>query len=76
MVEALRLIVKTDPLVVVTTESTGQHIIAGAGELHLEIILHDLETDFLKDVKLKVRVCLFGCLDGWLDGWLVGVLSR
>jgi len=33
-------------LVVVTTEETGEHIIAGCGELHVEICLHDLQTEF------------------------------
>jgi len=31
-----------------TVEETGEHVIAGAGELHLEICLKDLEEDYAK----------------------------
>ena len=36
---------KSDPMVQVFSEESGEHIIAGAGELHLEICLKDLEED-------------------------------
>jgi len=42
LVEGLKKLAKSDPLVVVTTEETGEHIIAGCGELHVEICVHDL----------------------------------
>jgi elongation factor 2 len=48
LVEGLRKLAKSDPLVVITTESNGEHIIAGCGELHVEICLKDLEEDFAK----------------------------
>lgn len=32
----------------VTTESTGEHVVAGCGELQVEICLNDLETEFAK----------------------------
>jgi len=48
LVEGLRKLAKSDPLVVITTESSGEHIIAGCGELHIEICLKDLEEDFAK----------------------------
>jgi elongation factor 2 len=38
---------KSDPLVQCTIEETGEHIVAGAGELHLEICLKDLQEDFM-----------------------------
>merc|ERR1711976_99010 len=47
LVEGLKRLAKSDPLVVCTTEETGEHIIAGAGELHLEICLKDLQEDFM-----------------------------
>ena len=34
---------KSDPLVVCTTEESGEHVIAGCGELHVEICLKDLK---------------------------------
>ena len=43
LVDGIKKLSKSDPLVVCTTEeSTGQHIIAGSGELHIEICLKDL----------------------------------
>jgi len=36
---------KSDPMVLTLTEESGEHIVAGAGELHLEICLKDLEED-------------------------------
>merc|ERR1712079_827257 len=36
---------KSDPMVQCMIEESGEHIIAGAGELHLEICLKDLEED-------------------------------
>jgi len=45
LVEGLKRLSKSDPLVKTFTDKTGQHIIAGAGELHLEICLKDLEED-------------------------------
>ena len=36
---------KSDPMVQCIFEESGEHIIAGAGELHLEICLKDLEED-------------------------------
>jgi elongation factor 2 len=46
LVEGLNRLAKSDPCVQVSHETTGEHIIAGAGELHLEICLKDLEEDF------------------------------
>jgi elongation factor 2 len=48
LVEGLKKLSKSDPLVVVSMEETGEHVIAGCGELHVEICLKDLEEDFAK----------------------------
>jgi len=48
LVEGLKKLSKSDPLVVVSTEETGEHVIAGCGELHVEICLKDLEEDYAK----------------------------
>merc|ERR1712066_173639 len=45
LVEGLKRLSKSDPMVVITSDESGGHIIAGAGELHLEICLKDLEED-------------------------------
>jgi len=47
LVEGLKRLAKSDPLVQCTIEETGEHIVAGAGELHLEICLKDLQEDFM-----------------------------
>jgi len=45
LVEGLKRLAKSDPMVQCIIEESGEHIIAGAGELHLEICLKDLEED-------------------------------
>ena len=45
LVEGLKRLSKSDPMVQCFIEESGEHIIAGAGELHLEICLKDLEED-------------------------------
>merc|ERR1712153_81494 len=53
LVQGLAKLSKSDPLVVVSTEETGEHIIAGCGELHVEICLKDLEEEFAKCDVIK-----------------------
>jgi elongation factor 2 len=48
LVDGLKKLSKSDPLVLCITEETGEHIIAGCGELHVEICLKDLEEEFAK----------------------------
>ena len=48
LVEGLRKLSKSDPLVVCTTEENGEHVIAGCGELHIEICLKDLEEEYAR----------------------------
>uniref|UniRef100_A0A7E4W6Z0 Tr-type G domain-containing protein n=1 Tax=Panagrellus redivivus TaxID=6233 RepID=A0A7E4W6Z0_PANRE len=45
LVEGLKRLAKADPMVQCIIEESGEHIVAGAGELHLEICLKDLEDD-------------------------------
>lgn len=45
LVEGLKRLSKSDPCVLTMINESGQHIVAGAGELHLEICLKDLEED-------------------------------
>lgn len=52
LVEGLKKLSKSDPLVLCYTEESGEHIIAGCGELHLEICLKDLIEEYAKcDLK-------------------------
>lgn len=45
LVEGLKRLAKSDPMVQIISAESGEQIIAGAGELHLEICLKDLEED-------------------------------
>merc|ERR1712157_76820 len=46
LVEGLKKLSKSDPLVVCTSEESGEHVIAGCGELHVEICLKDLREEY------------------------------
>jgi len=55
LVEGLKRLSKSDPLVlIISNEETGENIVAGAGELHLEICLKDLQDDFMKGAPIKI----------------------
>jgi elongation factor 2 len=54
LVEGLKRLAKSDPLVICSIEESGEHIVAGAGELHLEICLKDLQDDFMGGAPLKI----------------------
>lgn len=54
LVEGLKRLSKSDPLVKTFTGKTGEHIIAGAGELHLEICLKDLKEQYMRGAGLTV----------------------
>eukprot|EP00003_Mantamonas_plastica_P012909 TRINITY_DN228_c0_g1_i1.p1 TRINITY_DN228_c0_g1~~TRINITY_DN228_c0_g1_i1.p1 ORF type:complete len:843 (+),score=281.18 TRINITY_DN228_c0_g1_i1:66-2594(+) len=47
LVEGLKRLSKSDPCVQCYIEESGEHIVAGAGELHLEVCLADLENEFM-----------------------------
>ncbi|KAJ1430755.1 Tr-type G domain, conserved site [Sesbania bispinosa] len=53
LVEGLKRLAKSDPMVVCTISETGEHIIAAAGELHLEICLKDLQDDFMNGAEIS-----------------------
>lgn len=47
LIEGMRRLAKSDPLVVcISDEQTGQNIIAGSGELHVEICINDLVNEY------------------------------
>lgn len=57
LVEGMKRLSKSDPMVLCYTEESGEHIIAGAGELHLEICLKDLQEEFMgTSVKISEPV--------------------
>ncbi|MCO5596604.1 hypothetical protein L7F22_050670 [Adiantum nelumboides] len=54
IVEGLKRLANLDLTVVCTIEKSGEHIILGASELHLEICLKDLHEDFLGEPEIVV----------------------
>jgi len=54
LMEGLKRLAKSDPLVLCYTGPTGEHVVAGAGELHLEICLKDLAEEFMKGAPIKI----------------------
>lgn len=54
LVEGLKRLSKSDPLVQTSIEESGEHIVAGAGELHLEICLKDLQEEYMGGAELVI----------------------
>jgi len=53
LVEGLKRLAHADSLVKISTTNNGQHIIAGAGALHMEICLKDLR-EYMNEAPIKV----------------------
>ena len=60
LIPGLKRLAKADPMVQVSREDTGEHVVSGAGELHLEICINDLREDHAKGVEV---------MDGDPLGW-------
>jgi len=54
LVEGLKRLSKSDPLVQCSIEESGEHIVAGAGELHLEICIKDLQEEYMGGAEIVV----------------------
>jgi len=52
LIVGLRLLTKSDPLVQVVSESNGQYVLCCCGELHLEVTLSMLRSEFCKGVEI------------------------
>lgn len=61
LVDGLKKLSKSDPLVVCTTSESGEHIIAGCGELHVEICLNDLQNEFTNIELIKTDPIVTYC---------------
>jgi U5 small nuclear ribonucleoprotein component len=53
MLEGLRKLNKTYPLLQMRVEESGEHIMLGSGELYMDCVLHDLRTLFA-EMEIKV----------------------
>ena len=60
LVEVLRQVQKEDPSIVVTiNDETGENLISGMGELHLEIIENRIKSEKHMDVKTSPPVVIY-----------------
>lgn len=60
LIEVLRQVSKEDPTIKVEIdEETGEHLIAGMGELHLEIIAHRIERDYNISVTTSPPIVVY-----------------
>ena len=62
--EGLKKLSKSDPLVVCTTEESGEHVIAGCGELRVEICLKDLREFICGDPVVSDRETSYTAKNG------------
>lgn len=53
MLEGLRKVNKTYPLVETRVEESGEHVLLGTGELYLDCVMHDLRKMFA-EIEIKV----------------------
>jgi U5 small nuclear ribonucleoprotein component len=53
MLEGLRKIGKSYPILVTKVEESGEHILIGTGELYLDCVLHDLRLMY-SEIEIKV----------------------
>jgi elongation factor 2 len=52
LVEGLKRLSKSDPMVQISFDDSGEHIVAGAGELHLEICMKDLRDEYCAGIEI------------------------
>jgi len=51
--EGIKKFIKSDPCLQYRLSEEGEHILAGAGELHLDVAVTQLREDFLKNVDFR-----------------------
>lgn len=66
MVEGLRRISKSYPMVKTRVEESGEHVIFGTGELYLDCVMHDLRHVF-SDIEVKVADPVVGFRETVVD---------
>ncbi|KEF63336.1 elongation factor 2 [Exophiala aquamarina CBS 119918] len=60
MLEGLRKINKSYPLITTKVEESGEHVVLGTGELYMDCVLHDLRTLYAEmDIKVSDPVTRF-----------------
>ncbi|KAM0823765.1 hypothetical protein ACQ4PT_070654 [Festuca glaucescens] len=76
LVDGLKRLAKSDPMVICTIEESGEHVISGAGELHLEICLKDLQDDFMGGAEIIVSPPVVSFRETVLDKSCRTVMSK
>ena len=75
LVEGLKRLSKSDPCVLTSISESGEHVVAGAGELHLEICLKDLEEDHA-GIPLKISDPVVSYRESVTDKSSITALSK
>lgn len=56
MLDGLRKVNKSYPLLSTRVEESGEHVILGTGELYLDCVMHDLRKMY-SEIDIKVIIC-------------------
>ena len=56
MLDGLRKVNKSYPLLSTRVEESGEHVILGTGELYLDCVMHDLRKLY-SEIEIKVIFC-------------------
>jgi len=64
LIEGLRRLTKYDGIVQVERNKQGQHIVAGAGDLHLETCLKTLREDFMPNIAISTGTPIVSYCEG------------
>jgi len=60
LIEALRLLAKADPSIQIDiNQETGEHLISGMGELHLEITIYRVQNDYKIPVTTSTPIVVY-----------------
>ncbi|MGC9123055.1 MAG: elongation factor EF-2 [Thermoplasmata archaeon] len=60
LIDVLRLISKADPSIQVEiNQETGQHLISGMGELHLEVTLYRIRNDYKLEIETSDPIVVY-----------------
>jgi len=58
MLDGLRKVNKSYPLLITRVEESGEHVILGTGELYLDCVMHDLRKMYSEIGKYNLNYCI------------------